>query len=116
MHDPWTVDYKRGYEWSIMQEAKNRNPNVYLYGLPWAFPAWVSCNPGTLQNCSTNNDPYVYPQQTATYITNWVIGAKTVYGYDVDYIGSWLVLFFLLSHSLFLSMPYYDQLIFSPFQ
>ena len=57
------------------------------YGLPWAFPQWVSCTPGTLQNCT--NNPYTLPAQTASYITSWVSGAKSVYGFDVDYIGSW---------------------------
>ena len=38
MHDPWTTDYTRGYEWILMQQAKARNPAIKLYGLPWAFP------------------------------------------------------------------------------
>ena len=69
MHDPWTTDYTRGYEWWLLKEAKRalfappfafqvaphltltinltyqrpvRNPNIKLYGLPWAFPQWVS--------------------------------------------------------------------------
>ena len=33
-----TPVFDRGYEWWLMQEAKARNPNVKLYGLPWAFP------------------------------------------------------------------------------
>ena len=70
-----------------MKMAKDRNPDIKLYGLPWAFPQHVSCNPGTLTNCT--NNPYSRPQQTADYITSWVTGSKSVYGYDVDYIGSW---------------------------
>lgn len=85
MHDPWTTDYARGYEWWLLQEAKARNPAIKTYGLPWAFPQWVSCNSGSLDNCT--NSPYDRPQQTADYITSWVQGAKSVYGVDVDYIG-----------------------------
>ncbi len=33
-----TPNYLRGYEWWLMTEAKKRNPDVVLYGLPWAFP------------------------------------------------------------------------------
>ena len=34
-----TPNYERGYEWWLMKEAKARNPNIKLYGLPWSFPA-----------------------------------------------------------------------------
>ncbi len=34
-----TPNFQRGYEWWLMNEAKKRNPDVLLYGLPWAFPA-----------------------------------------------------------------------------
>ena len=86
MHDPWTMDLHRGYEWWLMNEAKLRNPEIFLYGLPWAFPAWVGCDSGTLNNC--NDNPYKNPNQTAAYITSWVAGAKSEYGLDIDFIGS----------------------------
>ena len=85
MHDPWTTDYTRGYEWYLMAQSKLRNPNISLYGLPWAFPKWVSCNPGSLDNCTGN--PYDRPEQTAAYVTSFVQGAKSVYGFTMDYIG-----------------------------
>jgi len=88
MHDPWNENYERGYEWWLMVEAKKRNPDIQLYGLSWAFPQWVTCSPGTLQNCSGQN-PYPYPDQLATYITKWVAGAKNTYDLDIDFIGSW---------------------------
>ena len=87
MHDPWTANYETGYEWFLIQQAKARNPGIKLYGLPWAFPQHVSCNPGTLVNCT--NNPYDRPQQTADYMTSWVHGLKTVYGFDLQYMGSW---------------------------
>jgi galactosylceramidase len=86
MHDPWTIDLHRGYEWFLLNEAKKRNPDILLYGLPWAFPAWVGCDAGTLTNCDDN--PYKNPNQTAAYITSWVAGAKTEYDLDIDFIGS----------------------------
>ena len=60
-----------------MQQAKQRNPNIKLYGLPWAFPAWVGNGTG---------NPYAFPNLTASYIVKWVEGAKTVYDLDIDYV------------------------------
>jgi galactosylceramidase len=35
-------NFQRGYEWWLMTEAKARNPDIVLYGLPWSFPG---CKP-----------------------------------------------------------------------
>jgi hypothetical protein len=52
------------YEWWLMTEAKKRNPDIKLYGLPWAYPGWVGNDPVTgAQNASA--DPFTHPQQTA---------------------------------------------------
>lgn len=80
MHNSWDLNYNRGYEWWLMKEAKKRNPNITLYGLPWAFPGWVGN--GTLS-------PYSYPSMTADYIVKWVQGAKTVHNLTIDYLGIW---------------------------
>lgn len=32
MHSADDLDYNRGYEWWLMQEAKQRNPDIKLYG------------------------------------------------------------------------------------
>jgi galactosylceramidase len=88
MHDPWSPpSFERGYEWWLMKEAKARNPAIKLYGLPWAFPQWVSCEPGTLEGCTGN--AYDRPAQTADYIVSWVRGAKEAHGLDIDYVGCW---------------------------
>lgn len=62
MHSSDDLNYDRGYEWWLMMEAKKvtsspklsrheinvmmihlqRNPGIKLYGLSWAYPAWVS--------------------------------------------------------------------------
>lgn len=63
------------YHWLLLQ----RNPNILLHGLPWAFPGWVG----------TNNNPYTKPNVTATYIINWIKGAKKYYDLDMNYIGIW---------------------------
>jgi galactosylceramidase len=79
-HEQNDLNYNRGYEWWLMQEAKKRNPNIKLYGLSWAFPAWVGNGSGS---------PYKYPNLTANYTANWILGAKSVYNLDIDYVGIW---------------------------
>ncbi|XP_064598743.1 galactocerebrosidase-like [Liolophura sinensis] len=80
MHDSWDENYKRGYEWWLMVEAKKRNPDILLYGLPWSFPGWVG--QGT-------DSPYTNVTITADYIVRWIKGAKTYYNVTIDYIGIW---------------------------
>ncbi|OPL20700.1 galactocerebrosidase-like x2 isoform, partial [Mytilus galloprovincialis] len=41
MHNSWDENYYRGYEWWMMKEAKKRNPDILLYGLPWGWPGWI---------------------------------------------------------------------------
>merc|ERR1711871_329665 len=41
MHSANDLNFRRGYEWWLMQRAKEINPEIKLYGLPWAFPGWV---------------------------------------------------------------------------
>lgn len=46
--------------------------------LPWAFPGWVGRG---------KNWPYDFPDVTAAYVVNWVIGAKKYHDLDIQYIG-----------------------------
>eukprot|EP01051_Picozoa_sp_SAG22_P010736 SAG22_NODE_982_length_6164_cov_32.072218_9_plen_175_part_00 len=63
MHSPDDLDLNRGYEWWLLQEAKKRNPDIKLYGLPWAFPGWVGNGTGS---------PFALNGSlTAHYITEW---------------------------------------------
>lgn len=40
MRTPDEVDCTRGYEWWLMAEAKERNPEIAFYGLAWGAPGW----------------------------------------------------------------------------
>ncbi|XP_076461151.1 galactocerebrosidase-like isoform X2 [Babylonia areolata] len=80
MHNSWEENYQRGYEWWLMVEAKKRNPNIKLYGLPWGFPGWIG--EGT-------RNPYHNPEVTADYIVCWIKGAKAHYNLTIDYVGIW---------------------------
>ncbi|KAJ7415643.1 Galactocerebrosidase [Pitangus sulphuratus] len=80
MHYENDENYFRGYEWWLMKEAKKRNPNIKLIGLPWTFPRWIG---------KGENWPYDYPDVTAYYIVSWILGAKQYHDLDIDYIGIW---------------------------
>jgi galactosylceramidase len=82
MHSAADLNYERGYEWWLMTEAKKRNPNIKLYGLAWAYPAWVA-------NGGDTSNPYGFPELTAGYIVMWIQGAKSQYKLDIDYVGIW---------------------------
>ena len=77
MYNETEENYERGYEWWLMQEAKKRNPNIQLFALAWSFPDWVADGRVVLTN------------KTASYIVKWLLGAKRVYGLNIDYIGIW---------------------------
>ncbi|XP_025093999.1 galactocerebrosidase-like isoform X2 [Pomacea canaliculata] len=80
MHNSWEENYQRGYEWWLMTEAKKRNPDIKLYGLPWGFPGWIGQGTG---------NPYSNPNVTADYIVRWIAGAKTFYNLTIDFVGVW---------------------------
>ncbi|XP_052001514.1 galactocerebrosidase isoform X1 [Xyrauchen texanus] len=80
MHYEDDENYFRGYEWWLMKEAKKRNPNITLIGLPWAFPGWVG---------NGENWPYSFPDITASYVVSWILGAKQYHDLDIDYVGIW---------------------------
>lgn len=97
MHSADSIDLETGYEWWLMKEAKRRNPDITLYGLPWTFPGWVANDPitGKVEKTNTAGDgrkqgsPFTYPEQTSRYIVEWVRGAKEAHGLQIDYVGIW---------------------------
>jgi galactosylceramidase len=88
MHNNHTVDLEAGYEWWLMKQAKARNPDIKLYGLPWAYPGWVGADPAT-GAFNDSGTPFTYPEQTCRYVLEWVRGAKSAHGLDIDFIGIW---------------------------
>ena len=41
-HAQGSIDCDSGYEWWLMEQAQERNPNIVFYGLQWAAPSWVA--------------------------------------------------------------------------
>ncbi|CAH1192928.1 hypothetical protein PAECIP111891_00462 [Paenibacillus allorhizoplanae] len=64
----------RGYETWLIHEAKQRNPNIKLSGLQWGAPGWIG-------------DGNIWSQDNADYLVSYIKGLKSVWGYDLDYIG-----------------------------
>lgn len=77
-------NFERGYEWWMMTEARKRNPNIKLYGLPWSFPGFLG-NGSSHDFPSTN--PFTDINATAEYVTEWATGALTHHNTRVDYVG-----------------------------
>ncbi|KAK6174546.1 hypothetical protein SNE40_017799 [Patella caerulea] len=80
MHNSWDENYNRGYEWWMMKEAKMRNPDIKLYGLPWGFPGFLK---------DAYDRPWGNIQSTADYVVKWVNGARVYHNLTMDYIGIW---------------------------
>ena len=68
--------YQRGYEWMIMEEAKKRNPSIYLDCLEWGCPGWIG------------NGKY-YSRDNADYIVAFLKGATQYHNLKFDYTGIW---------------------------
>jgi hypothetical protein len=74
MHTASAVNCNTGYEWSLMEQAKARNPNIKFYGLAWGAPGWIS---GGFWSTGTIN-----------YLVNWLNCAKS-HGLTISYLGGW---------------------------
>jgi hypothetical protein len=62
----------RGYEWWLMEQAKARNPNIKLVGLPWGAPGWIGN--GTF-----------YSTDLVDYFLSW-LGCARQQGLTIDYL------------------------------
>ncbi len=74
MHSRDDLNYRRGYEWWLMREAKSRNPRLTLDGVAWGCPGWVGTNE-------------FWSQDMCVFYVKWIQGLKSVYGLDLDAIG-----------------------------
>lgn len=83
--DPELASCDRGYELWLAREARRRNPNITLYGLPWAFPSWLG--EGTAASGGKPN-PLKNATRLASYIVAWLRCAADK-GLSIDIIGSW---------------------------
>ena len=73
-HSHFRGDYnfRRGYTWWVMSEAKRRNPKLSLDATAWSAPAWVGS---------------YWSQDMADYYVAWLQGLREVHGLELDAIG-----------------------------
>ncbi|WP_158796454.1 hypothetical protein [Pedobacter sp. L105] len=63
----------RGYEFWLMSEARKRNPNIILNGLPWAFPNWVGDR---------------FSQASADWFVSFLEVARKNYHMEIDWLSA----------------------------
>src|SRR5207248_8223794 len=73
-HVKGTVNCNAGYEFWLAGQALARNPNLKLYGLPWAAPGWID---------SGGN---YWVQNSIDYLITWLDCAKS-HGLTINYLG-----------------------------
>jgi galactosylceramidase len=76
MHSREEENYKRGYEWWLMKEARARNPKIFIDLLPWGAPGWIG-------------NHHYYSQDMIDYDLKFINAAHDIYGVDVNYLGIW---------------------------
>eukprot|EP00475_Leptophrys_vorax_P014519 TRINITY_DN20832_c0_g1_i2.p1 TRINITY_DN20832_c0_g1~~TRINITY_DN20832_c0_g1_i2.p1 ORF type:complete len:770 (+),score=190.41 TRINITY_DN20832_c0_g1_i2:43-2352(+) len=72
------LDFTRGYEWWLLEQAKARNPHIKTYVLSWGFPRWVADDKGS-----------PLTDKNVEYQIQWMIGARDFHNVTIDYIGVW---------------------------
>ena len=70
-----SLNFTRGYEWWLMQQARARNPNIILDCLAWGAPGWIG------------NGNY-YSSDMCNYIVSFIQGAESTYGLTFNFTGT----------------------------
>lgn len=73
MRTPDDLDCNRGFEWWLMKEARERNPDIKLSGLMWGAPGWFSTG-------------WLWGQDHVEYIVAW-LDCAAQNDLEIDYIG-----------------------------
>jgi galactosylceramidase len=76
MHTKDDLNCRRGYEFWLIDQAKQRNANISIYALSWGVPFWIG------------NGSY-FSSDNIAYQVQFCECVKSSWGYDVDYIGIW---------------------------
>ncbi len=74
MHTRTDVNFDRGFEWWLMEQAKARDPKIALDCLAWGAPGWV----GGGRYWSTD---------MMDYYIRWIKAAKSVHHLDIASVG-----------------------------
>ncbi len=89
-HTADDLNFARGWEWMLLEEAAARNPRLRTIALSWSWPAWIGCPGGDLASPDCDGaTPYSYPAQAAEYVTSFVRGARSAHNVSIDIVSSW---------------------------
>ena len=80
--------YNRGYEWWLINEAKQRNPAIQLYGLTWGVPGWIG-TPDPRPDPAEDANARFFSADNLDYHVRWAAGLKKWHGHQLDYMGIW---------------------------
>lgn len=69
------LNFHRGYEWWLLQQAKARNPRILLDCLAWGAPGWIG---------QGNYDS----QDMCDYLADFLAGARREHGLQFDFTGT----------------------------
>ncbi len=72
---PGSMNFTRGYEWWLMQQAQARNPNIILDCLAWGAPGWIGGG-------------NYYSSDMCNYIVSFIEGAQSNYGLTFNFTGT----------------------------
>jgi hypothetical protein len=70
----------RGTQIWLAQQARQRNPNIKIFALPWAWPGWLASAPG-------DTTPFANPNTAAAYVRDYLMAAQQLGGVTIDYVG-----------------------------
>ena len=82
-HTRTDLNYRRGFMWWVMQEARKRNAHLSLDGAAWSAPGWV----GTRGRRFGRPDEPFFSADGVDYYISWLKGLRSVYGLQLDAIG-----------------------------
>ena len=84
-HFDGDLSFERGYEYKLMHEARQRNPDIRIYALEWSVPGWVG---GT--NSSIHDAGVDYSTANRKYTVDWLRGARDRWNITcVNFLGFW---------------------------
>ena len=83
MHTRDDLNCSRGYEWTVLREAKRRNPDIHTFGLSWGVPGWIG------DGGNVGGGGNYYSQDNIQYHLNWLYCANEQWGVPIDFMGIW---------------------------
>ena len=80
--------YNRGWEWWLLEQAKQRNPDIVTMALSWGAPGWIGNKSyWPADKDGFIGDPAFYSADDIDFHVRWVRGLKKFHNISLDYIG-----------------------------